>query len=181
VEEIRQIYSSELEVLKAQLAFTQAKAMLYSTSSLEKISLLWTELQDLRQNGDRLWEAATPSALSRFSEQLISSKLMLEKSSLFISTDEYADLITVLEEFERFQLGKQALISFRTSKDVELVLENFGEIPSPNDRSPMIEKEIIQDNSRAKARYESLLKALGDRVRSQLDVSLSNIDDEGLA
>ena len=178
VEEVRQVYTSELEILKAQLKLTQAQAILYSTAYIERVTKLWSKLQELKNIGEQLWEAATPRILSEFSQELSSTKLMLEKSSLFLSLEEYSELKDVLNKFERFKLGKETLINFRTSEDVERALENLDESPGLDTKSDMIEEHIVVSNGEVKDKYEGLLNDLGKRLRLQLNVSLPKVTDK---
>jgi hypothetical protein len=99
----QQIFAEKLELTKAELEGIKSTLRQYSEGQFD-------EYRDL-------WNAATPSKADAFLDKLSETRLSLEKSSLLVEREHYQRLTNLLNQFNEFWHGKQALIDLRLLED----------------------------------------------------------------
>lgn len=139
-------YQNKLDVLKQT-------TLRYSDKQFEYYSKLWITLYDLKLFRDSLWKEATPNNLEKFSIQLKETKEEIEKSALFIEDTHYTELITLLNNFSDYEIGKSKLINYRQN------LNEFDHF------STII---MINDNENKKTQYEILISQIRTSLKTQL-------------
>lgn len=155
--------TQRVEAVKTAQAVVQSQMIRYSEAHFERISRLWSALQDLRRTGDSLWEKADPAVLVQFSKSLSNASLELDKASIFIDDEDHQALKQLLTRFGNFHVGKRRLIQLRTTDNVLTAYRDYG----TGSISHMIEEQI-KHNWSAKAEYEELLVSFGRRLREKL-------------
>lgn len=75
---------------------------------------------------------------------------------LLIEEEHYNKLITLMEEFESFKVGKQKLVELKQSTSEE-ILANIDDV-----------SEMIRKNGGSKDRYDALVSQIGDSFRKQI-------------
>lgn len=139
-------YQNKLDVLKQT-------TLRYSDKQFEYYSKLWITLYDLKLFGDSLWKEATPNNLEKFSIQLKETKEEIEKSALFIEDTHYTELITLLNNFSDYEIGKSKLINYRQNLNE---FDHFSTI------------SMINDNENKKTQYEILISQIRTSLKTQL-------------
>jgi hypothetical protein len=91
---------------------------------------------------------------------------LVYEGSIFFEESDYSQLLSVLEEFKRFHVGKTRLVNIRTINDVEV--EGILLSLPPFKLERMIAKQI-EGNRRHKFEYESVL----DKIRVSFGLKLS--------
>jgi hypothetical protein len=113
----QQIFAEKLELTKAELEGIKSTLRQYSEGQFDEYRDLWSALCDLKVAADDLWNAATPSKADAFLDKLSETRLSLEKSSLLVEREHYQRLTNLLNQFNEFWHGKQALIDLRLLED----------------------------------------------------------------
>ena len=91
-EKIRAKFQNEINDYQSQLDIIKQTTIRYSDKQFELYSKLWASLYDLKLLANNLWQEPTPLSLERFSKQLKSTKIEIEKASLFIEETHYKEL-----------------------------------------------------------------------------------------
>jgi TIR domain len=138
----------------------------YSKAQFEAYCNVWKSLQALRLTGSDLWEIANKENLVRFANQLRDTIQLVYEGSIFFEESDYSQLLSVLEEFRYFRVGKERLVEVRTIKDVEIQEELFSFSSFRFERRIA---EQIEENRRHKVEYESVL----DKIRVSFGLKLS--------
>jgi hypothetical protein len=127
LEELKTKFQEELEIKKIELEKTKALFLRYSEYQFNLYNDLWKSLCDLKNIGEELWEKAETKKVKDFSTQLRTTKLTVEKSALLIEDDHYKELIRILDNFGKFEIGKLTLISLRNRQTQELASYGVNE------------------------------------------------------
>jgi hypothetical protein len=136
----------------------------YNKAQFEAYCNVWKSLQALRLAGKYLWEIASKENLVKFANQLRDTTQLTYEGSIFFEESDYSQLLSVLEEFQYFQVGKQRLIEVRTVKDIEQQENIFSSF-----RFERMIAEQIERNRRHKVEYESVL----EKIRVSFGLKLS--------
>lgn len=112
-EKIKAKFQNEINEYQSKLDILKQTTLRYSDKQFEHYSRLWSSLYELKILSDNLWEHATSSRLERFSKQLKTTKMEIEKASLFIEDAHYIELIDIIKHFSEYQIGKSDLINYR--------------------------------------------------------------------
>lgn len=107
----------QLEFFQKQIGL-ESKAR-YAASQFEAYCDVWRSRQALRLAGDDLWGQASTEHLTRFSEQLRNTELVVREGEIFFEEDDRTSLLDLLGALGQFELGKMRLIEIRTTQDVE--------------------------------------------------------------
>lgn len=165
-EKQKRLYEEELEGIRNQyrIQFEHSKSILdqskelllrYSESQFHLYNDLWKSLSDLKIKSHELWEVASIKKLKAFSNQLKLTRISVEQNAILIEENHYQELINLISEFERFEVGKQNLIELRTND-----YQNLG------DHHEI--RHQIQNNRRSKECFDDLLKDLASYFRKQI-------------
>ena len=156
----------ELETLKAALELNRNRQERISEAQFQFFTDIWNKLQELKFEGNQLWERATETTLFNFITALTHARLATEKARLVISEEDYQNLDRVLTVFENFRVGKARLIQIRTKDD----WRNHSEMRY-EESLYQIHRQI-RNNGIAKKQYEKLLDELAQEFRQQLSLSI---------
>jgi hypothetical protein len=151
-EKIKARFQNEINEYQIQLDILKQSTIRYSDKQFEHYSKLWSCLYDLKLFADDLWQQATPENLESFSRQLRSTKIAIEKASLFIEENHYEELTRIIKFFSEYQIGKSKLISFRQS----------------NDFDPNTVDQMIAENGTKKGAFETLILAVKADLKRQI-------------
>lgn len=168
VESVKQSYKIEFDEIqkKNDLIFNELKESKnrYTSRQFELYNELWSSLIDLKFSADNLWNSATAENLKRFSTNLNSAKISIEKSSLLIEDNHYKELMKIIEKFEEYGDGKTKLIQIRnkTIDEVKGLAYNF-----------YIET-LIKENETFKINYDNLLVRLKKQFKNTIRGESSN-------
>lgn len=157
LEIIKSKFNVELEFQKSNFEKANSLFFRYSEHQFNLYNELWRSLCDLEQVGNELWEQADLQKVKKFSKQLHSTKLSVNKSALLIEENHYRELLSVLERFENLELGKMKLITLRNSQAHELVRISNNEIDY-----------VIQSNKDTKGEFKDKMNQLIDPFKKQI-------------
>ena len=121
---------------------------------------IWVSLQDLRQDGEELWEKPTKAHLRRFARRLQDARRKVAAGAIFFQESDYNELLTLLQQLGLFRDGKQDLIEY---------LEAHPEVRAEGDSDldPYV-AEQIQENQRRLTDYNRLLDRLRETYHHRL-------------
>jgi mannitol-specific phosphotransferase system IIBC component len=168
VEDVQKSYKIEFDEIqkKNDLIFSELKESQnrYNSRQFELYNELWSSLIDLKFSADNLWNSATAENLKRFSTNLNSAKISIEKSSLLIEDNHYKELMKIIEKFEEYGDGKTKLIQIRnqTIDEVKGLAYHF------------YIKNLIEENETFKISYDNLLVRLKKQFKNTIRGESSN-------
>jgi hypothetical protein len=152
-------YQRELESTKVELDKAKSLFLRYSEKQFDLYNELWKVLLYTKEQADALWELAEINKIPSFIEQINLTKKAVDNSLLLIEEDHYNKLLTLINQFERFQLGKIALIELRNSTSKQIRDKNITEIEI---------QQTIEQNRNWKHGYDDLLSEIGKSFRLQI-------------
>lgn len=125
--------------LTMELEIAKFKIAPYSERQFELYNELWVNLIELKYSMLELWGQAAEDKFTEFSRNLDETTIKLEKSALIVEEQHYAELISILNEFSQYQMGKRSLIDYTkeqpiASYDHHHVQEMIGENRATKDR-----------------------------------------------
>jgi hypothetical protein len=151
-----------LERFKSHLAAAPDREQRISEAQFKLYSEVWSNLQDLKTAGDRLWERCAPETLTDFVAALPAARLAISRGRLILREAHHERLHKILGAFGDFAIGKTRLIEIQSNRDLEsnLGIDSMDRI---NDQ--------IQANREYKKAYEGLLDEILPEFHRQLDVA----------
>jgi hypothetical protein len=141
-------YDQQLEIAKAAINR-------YSESQFERYGALWQSLCELRAASDDLWETASPEKVRKFAKQVRDTRLSVNKSALILTEEHYDGLLSALDSFDQFNLGKINLVRLR-SHPAELSYNEYSV------------REAIDRNGRVRDEYVKKLEVLRVHLKRQI-------------
>lgn len=156
LEQLKANYTEALTKTKHELDKVERRHFIYSQSQFELYNSLWKQLIYTKRLADALWGKADPQKLPSFADQIGQTKYVIEENMLLIEEEHYNKLITLMEEFESFKVGKQKLVELKQSTSEE-ILANIDDV-----------SEMIRNNGGSKDRYDALVSQIGDSFRKQI-------------
>jgi len=151
-EKIKAQFQNGINEYQSQLDIIKQTTIRYSDKQFEHYSKLWVSLYDLTISADELWQQATPNRLERFSRQLRTTKIEIEKAALFIEDTHYRELTETIRFFSEYQIGKSDLINYRKT----------------NHFDHYIIDQMIDNNREKKASFETLIFAVKADLKKQI-------------
>jgi hypothetical protein len=159
LEGLKQKYSKELETKKNELEKSKAQFLRYSEHQFGIYNELWKSLCELKFIGEELWEQPETSKLKKFSQQLIDTRKIVEKSAILIENDHYKQLLEIFQHFENFQIGKMSLISIR-NRSVHQIQNSGIDNHQINN--------LIHQNRDEKNEYNALIEKILESFKIQI-------------
>ncbi len=159
LEALKTKFQSELEIKKTELEKSKSLFIRYSEHQFNLYNDLWKSLCDLKHIAEELWEKAEPKLIKKFSKQLRETKLTVEKSALLIEDGHYKSLITILDKFGNFEIGKLKLVNLRS--------KTFHEMNEYGVRDFEI-KRVIEHNRLTKKEFVQLTEKLSSAFKTQI-------------
>lgn len=156
LEQLKANYTEALTKTKYELDKAQRRHFIYSQSQFELYNSLWKQLIYTKRLADSLWNNADPKKLPSFADQIGQTKFVIEENMLLIEEEHFNKLITLMEEFENFKVGKQKLVELKQSTPEE-IMANIDDV-----------SEMIRKNAGSKDRYDALVLQIGNSFRSQI-------------
>ena len=156
LEQLKANYTEALTKTKHELDKAERRHFIYSQSQFELYNSLWKQLIYTKRLADALWKNADPKKLPSFADQIGQTKYVIEENMLLIEEEHYNKLITLMEEFESFKVGKQKLVELKQSTPEE-ILANIEDV-----------SEMIRKNGGSKERYDALVSQIGQSFRKQI-------------
>jgi len=148
--------AQQIESFSQQIGLPYSHRVNYANSQYEAYCNVWRTLQSLRLAGDDLWQKANTDNLVRFADELRRTKLLVNEGDLFFEEEDRQELLTLLQVFGNYELGKLTLIEIRSKWDEKLLLS----------------EERMQDqiamNRKDKEQYERLLERIRVSFRRRL-------------
>ena len=141
-------YDHQLEIAKAAINR-------YSESQFARYGELWQSLCDLRAAGDDLWELASPKKVQKFAKQVRDTRLSVQKSALILTDEHYEGLLSALDSFDQFNLGKSNLVRLRSH-------------PSEQDYDEYSIRVAIEHNGQLREDYSRKLETLRVHLKKQI-------------
>jgi hypothetical protein len=141
-------YDQQLEIAKTAINR-------YSESQFARYDELWQPLCELRTAGDDLWEAASPEKVKRFAKQVRDTRLSVQKSALILTEEHYRGLLSALDSFDQFKLGKSNLVRLR-SHPREQAYDEYSI------------RESIEHNGQLRESYSRKLETLRVHLKKQI-------------
>lgn len=140
--------SMELEVAKTKIGP-------YSEKQFDLYNELWTSLCELKYAMLQLWDRASEDKFREFSDKLEKTTLKLERSALVVEEHHYIELISILNDFAQYEMGKRTLIDYRNQHTL-----------APYDAH--LTQQMIEDNKTTKDRLLRYLPKMMNCLRSQI-------------
>ena len=161
-EQERSRNAQELERLKLELDLVRTQALRVSQAKFELYSAVWSDLQDVRTLGDRLWQRPTRNMLQQFIDALHAATAAINRGRLLLRESDYGELQRLIEDFENYRVGKQRLIEIASPDELEtnFNLENGADV----------QRQIEQNGVRRKE-YEKALEAVASHFRQELRIT----------
>lgn len=78
---------------------------------------VWVALQELRQAGDALWSEASQENMDAFVKALRVAKAQAAAGGIFFHYKDYKQLMSLLEHFANYEVGKRRLIELKTRRE----------------------------------------------------------------
>lgn len=138
-----------------QLAIAKAAIDRYSESQFARYGELWQSLCELRAAGDDLWESASPEKVRKFAKQVRDTRLSVQKSALILTEGHYDGLLSALDSFDQFNLGKTNLARLRSR-------------PRDQDYDEYSIREAIEHNGQVRDDYNRKLETLRVHLKKQI-------------
>lgn len=155
-------FSQALERLRSDLELARVQRQRISEAQFKLYNEVWFHLQDLKLIGDQLWNRATLENVKALHAALSNAHLAVNRGRLILAESHYQDLMRVLSEFDKYELGKTRLIEIRNEQELEA---------SFNIDAGTGIREQIAANSAVRERYEALLGEVVDHFRSELGLA----------
>jgi hypothetical protein len=155
-------HAEELERLRLQLDLAKAQVQRISEAKFKLYNDVWTNLQDVRSIGDRLWERASKDTLQEFIDALRKAQTATNCGRLLLRENDYQELKTLLTEFENYRVGKQRLIEIRSPQELDA---NFEQTHGED-----VEQQI-KANSIRRTAYEQTLDSVVAHFREELGIA----------
>lgn len=162
IEDVKQEYKIQFDEIqkKNDVFFDEIKQTKnrFNSKQFELYNELWSSLIDLKISADYLWKSATARNLIKFSSNLDSAKVSIEKKSLLIENTHYKKLMTIIEKLEAYEEGKIKLVEIRnkTTEEVEgLAYQSYIQ-------------GLIHSNESLKLHYEALLNTLKEKFKNTI-------------
>lgn len=154
----------ELERRKIELEFEKSKTryLRYSNKQFELYNSLWIQLVDLKDAADSLWQLASEANLKEFAKTLKETKLVVQKSNLLLEQEHYERLLTLLEEFAEYEVGKKKLIELRNKESI-----------TDQVKRALAEKYFIYQNQNRNEEYNTIISEIAESFKDQIKHSPS--------
>jgi hypothetical protein len=155
-------FQRDIERLRSDLELSRARLNRISEAQFTLYSQVWMHLQDLKVIGDQLWERATVEKLHALGGALANAQLAIHRGRLVMVEAHYQELIGILSEFAKYQVGKERLIEIRSQRELE---DNF--------QLDLGQRVIdqIRANGAIRERYGRLLDEVVQHFRRQLGLT----------
>ena len=151
-------YTTEIEAIKNQLLIESQKQQfmfaLYFEGQFKIYNDLWIALSELQNEVDKLWENASNSNLHSFVKAIKNAKNQIRRSAILIEQEHYEQIISNLNAFEDYQIGKEKLINIRNS--------NFN-----NTYGNQI-NNLIHENDERRQQIKQFINIMLEKIRNQI-------------
>lgn len=151
----RQLREFENE-LNTRLEIAKTKIGPYSERQFDLYNELWMSLCDLKYSMLQLWDQASEDKFNEFSKKLEKTTIKLEKSALIVEERHYVELISILNAFAEYEMGKRTLIDYRKEQSI-----------APYD--PQNTRQMIDDNRATKQKLLKYLPKMMSCLRRQIN------------
>lgn len=158
LEDLKSLYSKELEATKSELEKTKASFLRYSEKQFTLYNDLWKILLYTKNQADQLWAKPTPDKIPSFSEQIRLTRSAVNDNMLLIEESHYEDLDKLMKEFETFMFGKLKLVD----------LSDFKKEDIDREISQQDVTHAINSNRATRDRYDELIMKIGRSFRIQI-------------
>lgn len=148
--------AQQIEFFSHQIGLPFSHQVNYANSQYAAYCNIWKVLQSLRLAGEDLWQEANTENLVRFATELRKTKLNVNENELFFEEKDRKELLTLLQLFGNYELGKVKLVEIRSSTDEQFLFSQ-----------QKIQKQI-EMNKRDKEKYENLLERIRLSFRKRL-------------
>jgi len=155
--ELREQFEKEKRKIELEFEKSKTKYLRYSNKQFDLYNSLWIQLVDLKNAADSLWDEASESNLKRFAITLKETKLAVHKSNLFLETDHYERLITLLKEFAEYEIGKDKLINFRLKKNM-----------TDQVKRQIAERYFVYQNEQRMDQYNVIILEIAETFKEQI-------------
>jgi hypothetical protein len=156
IETLKTEFQKEIEYSKTQLEILKQSSVRYSEYQFKLYNELWSELYQLEVIAEELWEKADEGTLRRLVEQLRKTKDKIKKNALLVEEEHLSELLSLLDQFGNYQVGKQRLIELRRTRN------DYHDIDNINVQS------IINGNESFREGYSAILDTLSKKFRHQI-------------
>lgn len=146
--------STELEIVKI-------KTGPYSERQFNLYNELWISLCELKHAMLLLWDQASEDKFDNFSKKLEETFTKLQKSALVVEEMHYIELVNLLNEFAKYEMGKRELIDYRREQPI-----------APYNRKQV--KMLIADNRATKSKPLEYLPQMMNCLRCQINGQREN-------
>jgi hypothetical protein len=163
IEELKSELTAKMELLKGNIA----AEVEYRKFELPAYKELWAALAGVKLAGDLLWKKAEVNNLSVFRQKLAAAEQQVHGLAPLLPDNDYQKLASLIEEFQKFGVGKEGLIQLR---DYEYAPDHDN---YPIEYQYEIDR-IVRENGERRDRYNDLLKAMQARSREHLHRPLSD-------
>ena len=155
-------FSQELERLRSDLNMARVQRQRISEAQFKLYNEVWFHLQDLKFIGDQLWNRATLENVKALRAALTNAHVAINRGRLILAEIHYQELMEVLSEFDKYELGKGRLIEIQSEQELE---ESFR-----TDAGTRIVEQITA-NATVRRRYEALLGEVVQHFRRELGLA----------
>jgi hypothetical protein len=142
--------------LTVELEIAKTKIEPYSERQFELYNELWVSLCDLKYAMLQLWDQASEEKYNELSKKLETTTIQLEKSALVVEEHHYIELISILNEFAKYEMGKRTLIDYRCEQ------------PRAS-YNPQRTRDMIDDNRATKKKLLDYLPQMMSCLRNQIN------------
>jgi len=157
---LREKTESELAKMKSKLSLELEIAKIkmgpYSEKQFDTYNELWRSLCDLKYSMLQLWQDVLEEDFNDFSKKLDITTINLEKSALLIEDHHYKELMSILNEFASYQMGKRSILEWRRFQDKNYQVDQDAL------------RKMINDNRKTKKRLLEYLPQMMNCLRSQI-------------
>ena len=141
--------SAELEILKLKYGpYSERQFAIYNE--------LWQRLIYLKYSMLELWDNATEEALKHFTVELEKATKKLEMAGIIIEDTHYTELMAILNDFAKYEIGKRSLIDYR--RHAEPGLRGYEDIRKMIDDNQIIKGRLLDYLPRIKASLQRQIK-----------------------
>ena len=141
-------YDQQLEIAKSSINR-------YGELQFARYGDLWESLCDLRVAGDDLWESASAEKVRKFAKQVRDTRLSVQKAALILTEEHYAGLLSALDSFDEFMVGKTNLVRLRS-------------YPKELDNDESLIRDAVDRNGQIRASYSKKLEDLRVHLKRQI-------------
>jgi hypothetical protein len=139
--------------LTMELEIAKTKIGPLSERQFDLYNALWGSLCDLKYAMSLLWDTASEERFNTFSKKLEETTMTVEKAGLIVEETHYNDLMTILNEFWAYQMGKVALRDYR----------NGGALYDAG-----LAQKMIEDSKATKQKLIGYLPRMKESLRRQI-------------